>query len=262
MINTGETLMVERYASREEYKNLFTTLKRKETAEKIHVKGKTLDIATGPSYFAIQVAKTHTETTITGIDIFEGSIKTARKNIKKEGLQDRIKIIQMDATDLQFMDESFDIAINYLGLEDIHMTRGRKGVVQAFREIHRVLKPGGSFYFVVIPVGRLDTWAQRLEAEVFNWICGAKWLHHNEYLQILEETGFKLVGSHDFYTGLKLEVEQAKEEISYACRNVEKNYGINTPSFDETWCKFRERIEKHGMGHYSKTCLIKSRKKG
>ncbi|MBD3171819.1 methyltransferase domain-containing protein [Candidatus Bathyarchaeota archaeon] len=165
--------------------NPLTTLKRKETAEKIHVKGKTLDKATGPSYFAIQVTKTHPETTITGIDIFEASIKTARKNIKKEGLQDQIKIIQMDATDLQFMDESLDIATNYLGLEDIHMTRERKGVVQAFREAHRVLEPGGSFYFVVIPVGRLDTWAQRVEAEAFNRICGAKWLHHKEYLQIL-----------------------------------------------------------------------------
>jgi ubiquinone/menaquinone biosynthesis C-methylase UbiE len=143
------------------------------------------------------------------------------KNIKKEGLQDRIKIIQMDATDLQVRDESFHIAINYLGLEDIHMPRGRKEVVQAFREVHRVLK-GWIILFVVIPVGRLDTLAQKLEVEAFNLICGAKWLHYNEYLQILEETGFKLVGSHYFYTGLKLEVGQAKEEISYACMNVEK----------------------------------------
>jgi len=64
---------------------------------------------------------------ITGIEIYEGSIRIAEKNVKEAGLWDMINIKQRDATCLDFPDKSFDSVVNYLGLEDIHMTRGKSG---------------------------------------------------------------------------------------------------------------------------------------
>ena len=166
----------------------------------------------------------------------------------------------MDATSLYFPNDSFDTVVNYLGFEDIHMTRGVKGVEQAFFEVFRVLKSGGSFYFVAMPPDLMDSMAQRIEVDVFTWICGAKWLESDHYMGFAEAAGLNFREKKDYYTGKKLTVEQAKEEIEYACLNVPRNYGVEAKGFQETWEKFGELIELHGMGHYSKTVLFEFEK--
>jgi ubiquinone/menaquinone biosynthesis C-methylase UbiE len=248
--------MIERYASKEEYSTLFTNLTREDIAKEIKIGKKVLDIAAGSSYFTIELAKRNPDSEFTAIDIYEGSIQQSKKNIKKARLHDRIRIIKMDATSLELPDESFDTVVNYLGLEDIHMTRERKGVVSAFNEVYRVLRPGGCFFFVAMPPDLMETVSQKTEVEVFGWICGAKWLSSKEYLGIIEETGFIFNRTRDYFTGLKLTVEQAREEIRYACENVERNYGVVAKGFDETWSRFGSQIEAYGMGHYSKTILF------
>jgi ubiquinone/menaquinone biosynthesis C-methylase UbiE len=162
----------------------------------------------------------------------------------------------MDASNLDFPEECFDTVVNYLGLEDIYMTQGKTGVFMAFKEAYRVLKPGGSFFFVALPSDEMDTNAQRIEVNVFDWICGAKWLTSNQYLEMAERTGFQFIRKKSYYTGKKLTPDQAREEIMYACKNVSRNYGVNTKSYKETWSKFSELINQNGMGHYSKTVLF------
>ena len=166
----------------------------------------------------------------------------------------------MDATSMTFPDESFDMVVNFLGLEDIHMTRGKEGVHKTFHEVSHILKPAGYFCFVAMPPEEMESDAQKLENEVFSYICGATWLSAKEYEEMLKETGLKLLMKKAYYTGKKLTPEQAKEEIEFACENVPKIYGIDTPPFDEVWEKFGERIEKHGMGHYSKVVLFIAQK--
>jgi len=63
-----------------------------------------------------------------------------------------------------------------------------------------------------------------------------------------------------FRTGKKLTVEQAKEEIVFACDNVPVIYGRPARSFDEAWERFGDRITEHGMGHYSRLELFVTRK--
>jgi ubiquinone/menaquinone biosynthesis C-methylase UbiE len=248
--------MIEEYVTNEEYRELFTKLTRSQVAQDIEVGENVIDIATGSGYFAIEVAKNNPDSLIKAIDIYEGSVQQAKKNIKKAGLCDRIKILKMDATSLDFPEESFDTVVNYLGLEDIHMTRGRKGVVSAFNEVYRVLRPDGCFFFVAMPPDLMETVSQKTGVEVFSWICGAKWLSSKEYLGIIEDTGFVFNKTREYFTGLKITVEQACEEIRYACDNVERNYGVVARGFDETWSRFGSQIEAYGMGHYSKTILF------
>lgn len=248
--------MKEVYASSEECKTLFTTLTRSQVAHNIQLGQQVLDIATGSAYFSIELALTHPHTQITSIDIFDGAVTQAKAHIRAKNLDERITVLKMDASDLDFQDNRFDTVVNYLGLEDIHMTRGSLGVKQTFQEVHRVLKPGGSFYFVAMPPDAMETKPQQLEVEVFSWLCGATWLTTTEYLYLVEDAGLVFNTKTGFYTGRKLSVQQAREEIAYACQYVPIHYGVKTPSFTEAWEKYSWSIQCSGMGHYSKTVLF------
>lgn len=256
--------MKEVYVSDKKYSNYYFDLNklRRRIAKELPIKenSRVLDVGTGDAIFAIELAKLNKTIYITGIDISERDIESSKKRVAKQGLESQIEIKRIDATKMSFKDESFDYVVNFVGLEDIHMTRGRKGVLKTFKEAYRVLKPKGYFYFVIMPPEEIETEAQRLEVALFAYICNAIWLSKKEYVKFLEETGFKLIRSKVFYTGKKLTASQAKEEIKFACKNVPKIYGIKTPNFDEIWNKFGKDIEKHGLGLCSKVRLLIAQK--
>lgn len=94
---------------------------------------KVLDIATGPGLFLVEFAKAGANAT--GIDLTSYAVKHAKTNLKLRNLH--AEVIQMDAQNLEFQDNTFDY-VNAWGCV-MHMpdTEG------AIKEIHRVLKPGG-----------------------------------------------------------------------------------------------------------------------
>jgi len=96
----------------------------------------------------------------------------------------------------------------------------------------------------------------RNEVEVFSWICDATWLTGAEYMGLVSDSGVAFEYSKVFRTGRKLTVEQAKEEIGYACENVPAIYGRPARGFDEAWERFGDSIMVHGMGHYSRLELF------
>jgi ubiquinone/menaquinone biosynthesis C-methylase UbiE len=76
---------------------------------------------------------------VIGIDVSEAMINKARA--KFPTIDFRIG----DAYDLPFRDEAFEYTLfSFNGIDHIHPERRR---IQALREIHRVLKPGGLFLF-------------------------------------------------------------------------------------------------------------------
>jgi ubiquinone/menaquinone biosynthesis C-methylase UbiE len=219
-----------------------------------------LDVATGEAYFAMEVARYDSSLKVTGIEITQVGIRDSKKNINRSGLSDRVKVVQMDATKMSFDPEEFDLAVNFTGLEDIHMTRGKAGVEQTFREVVRVLKPDSYFCFVVMPPEEMESEAQKIEVALFSYICNATWLSIGEYEGMLDKAGFIPVKIKKYYTGKKLTPEQAKSEIRFAIKYDPKIYGVTTPSFEDVWAKFGQRIEKNGLGHYSKVVLIIAQK--
>lgn len=97
-----------------------------------------LDIATGTGDLAIQIAKTN-QAQITGFDLSEGMLQVGRQKVAAENLQDRIKMIQGDAENMPFEDNSFDCITVAFGV------RNFENLEKGLNEIYRVLKPGGKF---------------------------------------------------------------------------------------------------------------------
>jgi ubiquinone/menaquinone biosynthesis C-methylase UbiE len=256
--------VIEEYVTDEEYETYFESLNglRSEVARALPITPRmnVLDLATGYGYFAIEVAKGYPDLRITGIDVAWTDIEHSRKNHKKHDVEDRVSVLQTDATRMSFPSGSFDIVVNFLGLEDIHMTRGREGVEHTFLEVNRVLRPGGRFCLVLMPPEEMETEAQRLEVELYSFICDATWLSYAEYRKMLSAAGFTVLGTGTHYTAKKLRPEHAEFEIRYACGNVSRIYGRSARPFEEVWARFGSRIRRHGLGHISKIMQVIAQK--
>lgn len=99
---------------------------------------KILDIATGTGDLAIQMAKSN-QSQITGFDLSAGMLEIGKKKIAAENLQDRIEMIQGDAENMPFEDNTFDCITVAFGV------RNFENLEKGLSEIYRVLKPGGRF---------------------------------------------------------------------------------------------------------------------
>lgn len=96
-----------------------------------------LDVATGTGDFAILAARLLPETAVTGVDLSEGMLTVGRAKVEAAGLAGRVALQAGDALSLGFPDESFDAATAAFGV------RNFADLAAGFRELRRVLKPGG-----------------------------------------------------------------------------------------------------------------------
>lgn len=97
-----------------------------------------LDVATGTADMAIMACKILKPTKITGIDISSGMLEIGLKKIEKEGLTNKINLLQDDSTAIKFDDNSFDAIMVAFGV------RNFENLEKGLSEMWRVLKPGGS----------------------------------------------------------------------------------------------------------------------
>ncbi|MEK4555159.1 demethylmenaquinone methyltransferase [Jeotgalicoccus sp. FSL K6-3177] len=112
------------------------TIWRNRTNKEIFVKPghQVLDLCCGTGDWTIQLAEENKDADITGLDFSENMLKVADK--KTADLKN-ITLVQGDATDLLYGDDSFDIITIGFGLRNLPDYEG------AVEEFYRVLKPGG-----------------------------------------------------------------------------------------------------------------------
>ncbi|MDD4017753.1 MAG: bifunctional demethylmenaquinone methyltransferase/2-methoxy-6-polyprenyl-1,4-benzoquinol methylase UbiE [Kiritimatiellae bacterium] len=96
-----------------------------------------LDVATGTADLAIMAARRLPRTHITGIDLSENMLKIGRAKVAAAGLDRRITLTPGDGLALAFPDASFDAVTSAFGV------RNFENLLAGFREMRRVLKPGG-----------------------------------------------------------------------------------------------------------------------
>lgn len=140
-------------------------------------KGRILDIGCGSGRDTSFLADRGYE--VIGIDLSEKLLEQAYK------LHPYIKVKLMDMRKLEFSDASFDgvwshAAIHHLKVQDVPKT---------FREVHRVLKPNGYFYFSVKSKGK----TKQVRVEDQGNIRHFTYFESADLKKILQEIGFKTV---------------------------------------------------------------------
>jgi ubiquinone/menaquinone biosynthesis C-methylase UbiE len=104
-------------------------------AKKIVPGSRVLEIAPGPGYFCIELAKLG-QFQITGLDISQSFVEIARKNAVTAGV--RVEFRQGDAANMPFESESFDFLFCQAAFKNFTQP------VKAISEMYRVLRPGGT----------------------------------------------------------------------------------------------------------------------
>ncbi|MEO6496438.1 MAG: class I SAM-dependent methyltransferase [Solirubrobacteraceae bacterium] len=102
-----------------------------------------LEIGSGTGYFTLNLMQEGIIEKATCTDISPGMLETLVGNANRLGLD--VTTSPADAEGLPFADESFDLVLGHAVLHHI------PNLQTAFREFHRVLKPGGVFFFAGEP---------------------------------------------------------------------------------------------------------------
>lgn len=109
-------------------------LMAKQLVEKIPANGKVLEIAPGPGYFCIELAKLGNYK-ITGLDISKSFVEIARKNTAEAGL--KIDFREGNVSAMPFEDNTFDFTFCQAAFKNFSEP------VKAIADMYRVLRPGG-----------------------------------------------------------------------------------------------------------------------
>ncbi|MGA3083508.1 MAG: ubiquinone/menaquinone biosynthesis methyltransferase [Thermodesulfobacteriota bacterium] len=99
-----------------------------------------LDLATGTGDVAIDAARHYPQIRVFGLDFAKAMLNAAAAKIDPSGLSGRISLIQADAMNLPFPDESFDALTVAFGIRNMPDRR------RVLEEMVRVLLPGGKFF--------------------------------------------------------------------------------------------------------------------
>ncbi len=102
-------------------------------------KGRCLDIGAGGGYLGIAIAKI-TDLDILLLDKSREVLDIASQNVMNAGLGSRLRVVSGDVHDIPLEDESINLVISR-GSVSFWEHKAR-----AFREIYRVLYPGGTAY--------------------------------------------------------------------------------------------------------------------
>jgi MPBQ/MSBQ methyltransferase len=104
----------------------------------LHAGMRVLDVGSGIGGPARYLAH-HLGVTVQGVDLTPGSVRTAESLTRRSGLDGHVQFSVASALELPFDDGTFDAATM------LHVGMNISNKAGAFREIHRVLKPGGIF---------------------------------------------------------------------------------------------------------------------
>ncbi len=151
----------------------------------INKNSKVLDVGCGYGGTALHIAK-KVGCQVTGITLVEEQAKTGNENIKKEKLDDKVKLLVGDYHHTNFPDNSFDMIY---GLEAVCYADEDKFL----KEMYRLLKPGGEI--IIIDAFRIDRKYNEEEALLMKkWADGFAYKelkNVTKFIKKAEKIGFK-----------------------------------------------------------------------
>jgi ubiquinone/menaquinone biosynthesis C-methylase UbiE len=135
----------------------------KKVAENINEGNTVLEVAPGPGYLSIELAKLGNYK-ITGMDISETFVEIAQTNAEKAGVT--AKFVHGDASNMSFDDETFDFIVCTSAFKNFTKP------IMALNEMYRVLKPGGKALIIDL---RSDASRESINDHVEN--MGLNWIN-------------------------------------------------------------------------------------
>lgn len=169
-----------------------------------------LEVAPGPGYFAIELAKLGSYE-FTGLDISKTFVDIARRNAQQEGV--RVEFRQGNASDMPFPSDTFDFLLCRAAFKNFSDPAG------ALREMHRVLKPGGTALIIDL---RKDASTKSINQEVdgmhlgavnrvltrltFQFVLLRRAYTKRDFLELLDPIGFNKIEIRESLIGLEVEL--------------------------------------------------------
>ncbi len=156
----------------DQYKALAAAL-----AARLPAGGDVLEVAPGPGYLAIELAR-RSDFRVTGLDISKTFVRMAAENAQKAGV--RVEFRLGDAAALPFAEAAFDLIVCRAAFKNFTEP------VQALREMHRVLRPGGVALIIDLrpdaATADIDAYVKSLGLGWFNALL-TKWIFRHVLLK-------------------------------------------------------------------------------
>ena len=223
--------------------------------------GTILDVPAGHGYHLAEFSKIYPESNLiavglaTDIPSYRGVLESCESI--RHLFRNSVYLV-CEATRLPLNDARCDMIVNFLGLEDIRMTRGEEGVRLALREMSRVLKDDGIIQLSIVEYG--DSEEERVADEIWKTIGLNAIFYPRDWL-VEEMQSLKMIQKSEavFTYPRKMTPHQAAEELTFACENAPRTFsqfGVTAISFEELWKRFGERVENHGMAYWSRIRVL------
>ena len=253
-----------RFMTDEEYENYWTSLgeTRDAIARDISLRdgSLTLDVACGYGYYTIELSSNDPTGMVVAVDIVPSAFAKMKRLQSRLGNNDNLEPLMADSSLLPLRSDVFDHATSFLGMRDIYMTRGRKGVESTIGEMIRASKKTGRITLAVTPPDLAEVMAVRVAIDVEGKVFGARSMPSTFYTELLKENGVDTTERKLYSTGLMMTAEQTKVELEEGIEIAKEIYGRDVQDFDEVWTRYGSTIERHGYGMYSKITVISGKK--
>ncbi len=169
---------------------------------------KVLEVAPGPGYFAIELAKLG-DYQITGLDISRSFVSMAERHARQAGVRAEFRL--GSASDMPFESHQFDFLFCRAAFKNF------SAPVRALQEMHRVLKPGGLAWIIDLRrdaslksigeevagmgLGFFSAWLTRM---AFRYALLQRAYTKPEFGQLAAQTGFRSVEVQENGIGLDI----------------------------------------------------------
>lgn len=186
------------------------------TAERLPLHGRVLEVAPGPGYFAIELAKL-TQCEITGLDISQTFVEIAKEHAANAGV--KVDFRRGNASDIPLAAGAFDFVFCRAAFKNFTEP------IRALQEMYRVLKPGGEA--VIIDLRRdasRETIAQAVDGMhvgainalitklTFRFMLLRRAYTAREFEGMVLKTDFVTAEIQENLIGLEVSLKKAREE--------------------------------------------------
>src|SRR5215469_5855801 len=180
-------------------KNRLTEMKEyAKEASKYLDEGSVLEVAPGPGYLAIELAKLGICNKIIGLDISKDFVEIAQRNAKEAGVSEVVEFQHGNVADIHFPDNSFDFIICTAAFKNF------KQPVKALSEMCRVLKSGDNALIADmnrnVSDQQIEDYVESIEAKgmdklfmklIFKYFLRNGAYTKDEFTSLISKTAFK-----------------------------------------------------------------------